>query len=122
MLPKPTKLAYSLLSEAKLRRILRELGISSKGDKHQMQVRHVEWVNMYMANADSETPVSHRVLLRRLSAWEDALYRQSETTKTAAPSTPEGIAQHASKYADSFAELVAQAGSSRSRQPSKKPV
>ncbi|KAJ2226149.1 E3 ubiquitin-protein ligase rad18 [Coemansia sp. RSA 485] len=122
MLPKPTKLAYSLLSEAKLRRTLRELGISSKGDKHQMQVRHVEWVNMYMANADSETPVSHRVLLRRLSAWEDALYRQSETTKTAVPSTPESIAQHASKYADSFAELVAQAGSGRSRRPSKKPV
>ncbi|KAJ1643067.1 E3 ubiquitin-protein ligase rad18 [Coemansia erecta] len=114
-LPRPTKLAYSLLSESKLRRTLRELGIPSKGDKHQMQMRHTEWVNIFMANADSETPVSHRVLLRRLSAWEDALSRQSETVKAVALSTPEDIAQHASKYADSFAELVAQAGSSRSR-------
>ncbi|KAJ2395288.1 E3 ubiquitin-protein ligase rad18, partial [Coemansia sp. RSA 2603] len=99
-LPRPTKLAYSLLSEAKLRRTLRDLGIPSKGDKHQMQMRHVEWVNMYMANADSASPVSHRVLLKRLSTWEEALSRQSDAPKTQILSTPGEVAEHASKYAD----------------------
>ncbi|KAJ2725002.1 E3 ubiquitin-protein ligase rad18 [Coemansia sp. Benny D115] len=116
MLPKPTKLAYSLLSEAKLRRTLRELGIPSKGDKHQMQARHIEWINMYMANADSETPVSHRMLLRRLASWEESLNRSSET-KTHTLSTPRDMTDHTLKYADSFASLVSQADANRSKNP-----
>ncbi|KAJ2675139.1 E3 ubiquitin-protein ligase rad18 [Coemansia sp. RSA 1085] len=106
-LPRPTKLAYSLLSESKLRRTLKELGIPAKGDKHQMQARHIEWVNMYMANADSETPVSHKVLLKRLAAWEEALGRHADKIDF------DTAVDHAAKYADSFAELVAQAQGNR---------
>ncbi|KAJ2844907.1 E3 ubiquitin-protein ligase rad18 [Coemansia brasiliensis] len=108
-LPRPTKLAYSLLSESKLRRTLKELGIPAKGDKQQMQARHIEWVNMYMANADSEIPVSHKVLLKRLAAWEEALGRQADKLDSTADSQED----HATKYADSFAELVAQAQANR---------
>ncbi|KAJ2258487.1 E3 ubiquitin-protein ligase rad18 [Coemansia sp. RSA 454] len=119
-LPRPTKLAYSLLSESKLRRTLKDLGIPAKGDKQQMQARHVEWVNMYMANADSETPVSHKVLLRRLAAWEDTFGRPVESAKpSAAPDTAD---EHAAKYADSFAELVAQARANRKREPTNGPT
>ncbi|KAJ2455002.1 E3 ubiquitin-protein ligase rad18 [Coemansia sp. RSA 2336] len=106
-LPRPTKLAYSLLSESKLRRTLKELGIPAKGDKQQMQTRHIEWVNMYMANADSEAPVSHKVLLKRLAAWEEALGRQADKIDL------DNTMDHATKYADSFAELVAQAQANR---------
>ncbi|KAJ2780702.1 E3 ubiquitin-protein ligase rad18 [Coemansia interrupta] len=121
-LPRPTKLAYSLLSEAKLRRTLRDLGIPSKGDKHQMQMRHVEWVNMYMANADSAFPVSHRVLLKRLSAWEDALGRHSDAPKAQTLSSQGDVAEHASKYADAFADLVTQAGSNRKKSAANTPT
>ncbi|KAI7825829.1 hypothetical protein BX661DRAFT_184237 [Kickxella alabastrina] len=121
-LPRPTKLAYSLLSEAKLRRTLRELGVPAKGDKHQMQARHVEWVNMYMANTDSETPLSHSVLLRRLATWEDAMARQPEPFRAPPPATPGAVTDHTSKYADSFAALVAQARSTRPRPPTKYPL
>ncbi|KAJ2162283.1 E3 ubiquitin-protein ligase rad18 [Coemansia sp. RSA 552] len=114
MLPRPTKLAYSLLSESKLRRTLKNLGIPSKGDKQQMRVRHVEWVNMYMANADSETPVAHRQLLRRLVAWEDAVSRTADPAAKAA-SGAEGLADHATKHADSFTELIAQARGGQKR-------
>ncbi|KAJ2736437.1 E3 ubiquitin-protein ligase rad18 [Coemansia sp. BCRC 34962] len=113
-LPRPTKLAYSLLSEAKLRRTLKDLGIPTKGDKQQMQARHVEWVNMYMANADSMTPVSHRLLLRRLAAWEESLARPPDSSKTALE-TEDDIAGYAAKYADSFATLVAQASTARAK-------
>ncbi|KAJ2814586.1 E3 ubiquitin-protein ligase rad18 [Coemansia furcata] len=113
-LPRPTKLAYSLLSESKLRRTLKDLGIPTKGDKQQMQARHVEWVNLYMANADAMAPVSHRLLLRRLAAWEESLARPAENSK-AALETESGVAEHAVKYADSFAALVAQAGAARAK-------
>ncbi|KAJ2508926.1 E3 ubiquitin-protein ligase rad18, partial [Coemansia sp. RSA 2049] len=114
-LARPTKLAYSLLSESKLRRTLKELGIPFKGEKSQMQARHVEWVNMYMANADSETPVSHHILLKRLSAWEESMLRQSEAPRNDTHSQQPrhqrnslqnldtSTADHVVKYADSFA-------------------
>ncbi|KAJ2308832.1 E3 ubiquitin-protein ligase rad18 [Coemansia sp. RSA 2706] len=120
-LPRPTKLAYSLLSESKLRRTLKDLGIPSKGDKQQMQARHVEWVNMYMANADAETPVSHKALLKRLAAWEDALNRPAEHSKSST-FTPDAVADHSAKYADAFAELVAQARAGRQPAPSNDPA
>lgn len=100
-LPRPTKLVYSLLSESKLRRTLKELGIPSKGDKQQMQQRHTEWFNLYMANQDSESPVSDRLLLKRLSGWED--------TTMSAVSRPTDMAQHMDKYRDTFDQLKAQA-------------
>ncbi|KAJ2891962.1 E3 ubiquitin-protein ligase rad18 [Coemansia aciculifera] len=113
-LPRPTKLAYSLLSESKLRRTLKDLGIPAKGDKQQMQARHVEWVNLYMANADAMAPVSHRLLLRRLAAWEESLARPAEVLKPV-PDTESDVAEHAAKYADSFAALIVQAGATRSK-------
>ncbi|KAJ2545861.1 E3 ubiquitin-protein ligase rad18 [Coemansia sp. RSA 1853] len=119
-LPRPTKLAYSLLSESKLRRTLKDLGIPAKGDKHQMQARHIEWVNMYMANADSETPISHKVLLRRLAAWEDTFGRPVEPAKTS--TAPDTADEHAAKYADSYADLVAQARANRKREPTSGPT
>ncbi|KAJ1888294.1 E3 ubiquitin-protein ligase rad18 [Coemansia sp. S100] len=113
-LPRPTKLAYSLLSESKLRRTLKDLGIPTKGDKQQMQARHVEWVNLYMANADASVPVSHRLLLRRLATWEESLARPADNSKPALE-TESDVAEHAAKYADSFAALVAQASAVRAK-------
>ncbi|ORX74583.1 hypothetical protein DL89DRAFT_264422 [Linderina pennispora] len=71
-LPKPTKLAYKLLTESKLRKVLKELGIRATGDKHQMQARHSEW-----------SPVSDRQLLKRLDVWESTASKP-DATKTLA--------------------------------------
>ncbi|KAJ1800424.1 E3 ubiquitin-protein ligase rad18 [Coemansia sp. RSA 2399] len=125
MLPRPTKLVYSLLSESKLRRTVKELGIPFKGDKSQLQARHVEWVSMYMANADSETPASHKLLLKRLATWEGSMSRQSDNPRnnqqqhsslSSQPSDASAI-DHATKYAESFAQLIAQANASRAVKP-----
>ncbi|PIA18716.1 hypothetical protein COEREDRAFT_91094 [Coemansia reversa NRRL 1564] len=96
-LPRPTKLVYSLLSESKLRRILKELGLPTKGDKHQMKARHVEWVNMYMANSDAENPVSHKLLLKRLADWEEFLAKPAEVSAKIQPATtPDSWAEYES--------------------------
>ncbi|KAJ2863029.1 E3 ubiquitin-protein ligase rad18 [Coemansia erecta] len=121
MLPRPTKLVYSLLSESKLRRTMKELGIPFKGDKSQLQARHVEWVSMYMANADSETPASHRLLLKRLATWEENMSRQSDNPRnnqqqhSSLSSQPSDTSatDHTTKYAESFAQLITQANASR---------
>ncbi|KAJ1954525.1 E3 ubiquitin-protein ligase rad18 [Linderina pennispora] len=109
-LPKPTKLAYKLLTESKLRKVLKELGIRATGDKHQMQARHSEWVNIYMANHDSESPVSDRQLLKRLDVWESTASKP-DAAKTLA--TQRDVDEHAAKYASTFAALVAQASTAR---------
>ncbi|KAJ2799766.1 E3 ubiquitin-protein ligase rad18 [Coemansia guatemalensis] len=115
-LPRPTKLVYSLLSESKLRRILKELGLPTKGDKYQMKARHVEWVNMYMANADAENPVSHKILLKRLAEWEESLAKPADAAaKTQTAATPDSWAEYEAKHADDFAALIAQASASQKR-------
>ncbi|KAJ2612854.1 E3 ubiquitin-protein ligase rad18 [Coemansia sp. RSA 1365] len=115
-LPRPTKLVYSLLSESKLRRILKELGLPTKGDKHQMKARHVEWVNMYMANSDAENPVSHKLLLKRLADWEEFLAKPTDiSAKTQPATTPDSWAEYEAKHADDFAALIVQARATQKR-------
>ncbi|KAJ2082822.1 E3 ubiquitin-protein ligase rad18 [Coemansia sp. RSA 988] len=115
-LPRPTKLVYSLLSESKLRRILKELGVPTKGDKHQMRARHIEWVNMYMANSDAENPISHKILLKQLAEWEESLTKPIDTgAKILTAATPDSWADYEAKYADDFAALVAQASANQKR-------
>ncbi|KAJ1922244.1 E3 ubiquitin-protein ligase rad18 [Mycoemilia scoparia] len=77
-LPKPTKLVYSIMSEAKLRRTLKDLGIPHHGDKYTLQARHTEWVALYLANDDSTSPRSHKKLLMDLEKWEQAMLLGSD--------------------------------------------
>ncbi|KTW27314.1 DNA repair protein rad18 [Pneumocystis carinii B80] len=64
------KLNYALLSESKLRSELKSLGLKISGDKAMLQRRHTEWINLWNANIDSKTPVSKRILLEKLDAWD----------------------------------------------------
>lgn len=70
------KLNYALLSESKLRSELKSLGLKIFGDKAMLQRRHSEWINLWNSNIDSKTPVSKRVLLEKLDAWDQV---QSKT-------------------------------------------
>ena len=65
-----SELNYSLLTDAKLRAKLRELGLPNAGSKQLMIRRHTEWVNLWNANCDSQNPRSERELLRELDQWE----------------------------------------------------
>lgn len=81
--PSPSKarkrlgaLNYSLLTEAALRKKLAEIGIPSHGSKPLMQRRHMEWMSLWNASADSSNPMSKRELLRELDIWERTQGRQ----------------------------------------------
>lgn len=81
--PSPSKarqrlgaLNYSLLSEAALRKKLAEIGIPPHGSKPLMQRRHMEWMSLWNASADSSNPMTKRELLRELDIWERTQGRQ----------------------------------------------
>lgn len=64
------ELSYSMLRETALRKKLNELGIPGFGSKQLMVKRHIEWVNLWNANCDSNHPRSKRELLHDLDTWE----------------------------------------------------
>ncbi|KAI8871741.1 hypothetical protein GQ42DRAFT_105806, partial [Ramicandelaber brevisporus] len=68
--PKPTKLVYSVLTEKRLREVLKELQLPAHGDRQTMQQRHQEFVNIYNANQDSREPRSYKQLVSDLTHWE----------------------------------------------------
>jgi E3 ubiquitin-protein ligase RAD18 len=67
--PLPT-LNYSLLSDANLRKKLKDLGISSTGNRPVLERRHREWLTLWNANCDASNPRSKAELLRELDTWE----------------------------------------------------
>ncbi|OBT89028.1 DNA repair protein rad18 [Pseudogymnoascus sp. 03VT05] len=73
--PLPT-LNYSLLNDTNLRKKLKDLGISSIGNRPHLERRHREWVTLWNSNCDSSKPRSKAELLRDLETWEKTQVRQ----------------------------------------------
>ncbi|KFY17571.1 hypothetical protein V492_00552 [Pseudogymnoascus sp. VKM F-4246] len=70
---KPTTLptlTYGLLNDTSLRKKLKELGISSTGNRQALERRHKEWLAIWNANCDAPKPRSKAELLRELDTWE----------------------------------------------------
>ncbi|KAJ1980990.1 E3 ubiquitin-protein ligase rad18 [Dimargaris xerosporica] len=80
--PRPTKLVYSIMTDKQLRKALKDLGLSTQGDKAALQRRHTEYLNLYLANEDAPNPKPIHRLIQDLQHWERSL------TLTAASSTP----------------------------------
>lgn len=64
------ELNYGMLKENALSKKLKEQGLLGTGSKQLMINRHREWVNIWNANCDSNSPRSRRELLRELDVWE----------------------------------------------------
>ncbi|KAL2916508.1 E3 ubiquitin-protein ligase rad18 [Polyrhizophydium stewartii] len=116
--PKPS-VAYSILSDAKIRRKLEEDGLPTTGTRAALIRRHTEWTTLFNANLDSHAPRSDDALRAALAAWERA---QAEDTKAVQASsfrpstgshdaTPEDtmlVQSHVAKYAEEFEMLIQQ--------------
>lgn len=106
------ELNYSLLRDQGMRKKLEELGIPASGSKQLMVRRHIEWVNIWNANCDSQHPRTKKELLRDLDIWE-------RTQGGKAPSNSGHMngfmrkdfdgAEWASKNKDEFSKLIADA-------------
>ncbi|KAJ5083548.1 Zinc finger RING-type [Penicillium angulare] len=64
-------LNYDLMRDPQLRKKFKELGIPGDGPRDLLKRRHTEWINLWNANCDSESPKTRSQLLRELKIWED---------------------------------------------------
>ncbi|KAJ1910894.1 E3 ubiquitin-protein ligase rad18 [Tieghemiomyces parasiticus] len=70
---RPTKLVYSIMTDKQLRKALKDLGLSSHGDRLTMQRRHTEYLNLYLANEDALQPKPLADVVAALRRWERKL-------------------------------------------------
>lgn len=106
------ELNYSILNETKLRKKLDELGIPSWGAKSLLIKRHVEWVNLWNANCDSNRPRTKRELLHELDTWERTQGGKAPVVNGSATTIMRKDfdgASWANKNRDGFSKLVAEA-------------
>lgn len=101
--------AYSLMTERKLREVVRDLGIPSRGDKQILEQRHKEWINMWNANVDSKHQKSKRELLEELSEWEKTVTESTVSTDIKKIDTKQWNNAHSTDFQD----LIAAARRSR---------
>lgn len=64
------EVSYSLFKDNALRRKMAELGISTAGNRTQLEQRHKEWLNLWNANCDATRPRRKADLLQDLAIWE----------------------------------------------------
>ncbi|KAJ5710191.1 hypothetical protein N7493_009783 [Penicillium malachiteum] len=105
-------LNYDLMKDVQLRKKFRELGIPNDGPRDLMKRRHTEWINLWNANCDSETPKSKRQLLHELKIWESTQGGGSMTTLTernAVNSKDFDAARWSADHNDDFSRLIASA-------------
>ncbi|KAF1939049.1 DNA repair protein rad18 [Clathrospora elynae] len=112
--PPPTRLSqlnYAMLKEGGLRKKLQEAGIPSWGSKDLMKRRHVEWLNIYNSNCDSDDSVrkNKRQLLRELDEWEQTQGGKADTKESKIMKKDFDGEGYAKSHKTDFDDLIARA-------------
>lgn len=98
---------------------MKELGISSLGNKQKLILRHKEWLNRYNSNCDSSesTRKSRRQLLKDLEEWERSLSKDISVKDSLYMRKDWDGSAHAAEQKDEFAKLIekARAASKKSK-------
>ncbi|KAK4647292.1 E3 ubiquitin-protein ligase rad18 [Podospora bellae-mahoneyi] len=112
-------LQYSMVKDQALRKIMRELGLSTAGNRTMLEARHREWLTLWNANCDSANPKTRGALFQDLQVWERTIGTMAPTSSKAA-STGAQIKDKdfdggawAAKHDSSFKDLIANARRSR---------
>lgn len=102
---------YALLTEAALKKRLKELGIPNKGSKPILIKRHQEWLHIFNSNCDAADNArkTKRELLKDLDDWERAQgAHASNKESTIMRKDFDGVG-HATTHKSQFKELIEQA-------------
>ncbi|KAI9745580.1 MAG: E3 ubiquitin-protein ligase rad18 [Claussenomyces sp. TS43310] len=118
------EVSYSLIKDNALRKRMADLGISTLGNRTQLEQRHREWLNLWNANCDSTKPRPRTELLQDLQIWERAQGMRSSSRYSLDIGSPImskdfDAAAWASNHGQSFQQLIADA---RRRRPGKDSV
>lgn len=108
-----------MLKDAALRKKMSDLGLSTNGNRMQLEKRHKEWVTIWNANCDSARPKRRAELLHDLDVWE-----RTQGAKAPVFAARPGAAVKdkefdgaawAAKHDTSFKDLIANARKSRAQ-------
>lgn len=100
-------------SDKQMRELLRDLGLPDHGDKSLRVWRHKEYVTLYNANYDSDSPVSASVLLQRLASIEHSQMNSKLKRK------PTDSGEHKEKYKSEFDLLIERVKKQKSEESSR---
>ncbi|KAJ3360146.1 E3 ubiquitin-protein ligase rad18 [Allomyces javanicus] len=103
---------YHTLKDTKVRALLQDAGLATRGPRDKLIARHKAWVLLYNANVDAD-PARRRSLAdlrRQLNSEERARDMHAQETAGMAGMS---LQMHVQKYADQFEELVEAARKSR---------
>lgn len=112
---------YSILTDAKLKKRLSDLGISTSGSRLLLEKRHREWVMIWNSNCDSSLPKTKRALLQDLDTWERTQGGMAFTQSLSANRTAQikdkdfDGAGWSAEHHDSFNDLIARARKSHKK-------
>ncbi|KAJ3291787.1 E3 ubiquitin-protein ligase rad18 [Borealophlyctis nickersoniae] len=102
-----------MYSESKLRKLLKDEGLPSHGDKATLVKRHTEWVQRYNANLDAAHPKSEEQVKRELMEWETIFTTASPPPFTPSPANhePTPVSEeerklHRRKYDEQYRSLI----------------
>ncbi|PNS18785.1 DNA repair protein rad18 [Sphaceloma murrayae] len=107
-----SELSYGMMSDAQIRRKMKDMGIQNTGSKELMVRRHKEWVSLWNSNCDSARPKSKRELLHELDMWERSqggLARDSHGTLNGIMKKDFDAKAYASSHSDDFSRLIQEA-------------
>lgn len=116
--PGPRRIAWPIfgaLSDAKLRNLLAEHQLNTKGNRSKLRKRFTEYITLHNSNADSEHPVPVQEIRRKMLAWEKL--------QDSAPATLEALdaQQWTQDHKASFDDLIQQARKNKQANGSSKP-
>lgn len=106
------KTVYNLMTVGKLKNKLKEHGLSTKGDKKTLVVRHQRFIAMYNANCDSSSPKPDSEILKELEQEEQAIDKgKSNELATLTRNTPQEVidvelAQYRKRHKVRYDELI----------------
>lgn len=114
----PTRLSqlnYAMMKETALRKKLQEIGIPNWGSKDLMKRRHIEWLNIYNSNCDSDASVrkTHRQLLRELDEWEQTQGGRANNRESKIMKKDFDGEGYAKSHKTEFEDLIARARQKR---------
>ncbi|OBZ85977.1 Postreplication repair E3 ubiquitin-protein ligase rad18 [Choanephora cucurbitarum] len=100
---RPIQQVFGVKKDKEIKSLLKSYHLPDHGDRKQMIWRYTEYVTMWNANNDSESPVSAHVLIQRLQKMENSmlaeknnqLKRKTEDTDT-----------HRDHYKDDYSRLI----------------
>ncbi|KAJ3376299.1 E3 ubiquitin-protein ligase rad18 [Allomyces arbusculus] len=103
---------YHTLKDAKVRALLQDAGLATRGPRDKLIARHKAWVLLYNANVDADLARRRSLadLRRQLNSEERARDMHAQETAGMAEMS---LQMHVQKYADQFDELVEAARKSR---------